>query len=159
MNALDILKYGHFTVLGSVKDLPEADWQTGGVCGVWSVKQIIAHLASFEQLLVEILENVSGSASGPVLERYKADILAFNDEEVTARQNLNAAQTMAEYETLQAQTMPLLAQIPAAQRRENGLLPWYGAEYDLDDFLVYTYYGHKREHCAQIAVFRDQIKR
>ncbi|HRQ40391.1 MAG TPA: DinB family protein [Chloroflexota bacterium] len=159
MNGLDILKYGHFTVLGAVKDLPETDWETAGVCGVWSVKQIIAHLASFEQLLIEILENLSGSEPGPTLERYKADYLAFNDVEVDARQQLSVAQTMAEYETLQAQTMPLLAQIPEAKRRENGLLPWYGADYDLDDFIVYTYCGHKREHCAQIAVFRDQIKR
>lgn len=160
MNALDILKYGHFTVLGTVKDLPEADWETAGVCGVWSVKQIIAHLASFEQLLVAILENLSGGAPGPLLlEQYKRDPLAFNDVEVAARDKLAAAQTMTEYETLQAQTMTLLGQIPRERRREMGLLPWYGAEYDLDDFLVYTYYGHKREHCAQIAVFRDGIKR
>lgn len=159
MNASDILKYGHFTVLGAVKDLPEADWETGGVCGVWSVKQIIAHLASFEQLLVQILENLSGSEAGPTLARYMTDHLAFNDVEVAARDGMSAAQTMAEYETLQAQTMTWLAQIPEIRRRENGILPWYGAAYDLDDFLVYTYYGHKREHCAQIAVFRDQIKR
>jgi hypothetical protein len=159
MNTSDILKYGHLTVLGAVKDLPEADWQTAGVCGVWSVKQIIAHLASFEQLLVEILATVSGSAPGATLARYKADLVAFSDGEVAARDHLNVAQTMAEYETLQAQTMPLLEQIPLTRRRENGILLWYGTEYDLDDFLVYTYYGHKREHCAQIAVFRDQINR
>jgi proline iminopeptidase len=29
-------------------------------------------------------------------------------------------------------------------------------EYALDDFIVYNYYGHKREHSAQIAVFRDR---
>jgi hypothetical protein len=27
----------------------------------------------------------------------------------------------------------------------------------LDDFIVYTYYGHKREHAAQIAAFRDRL--
>ncbi len=159
MNTLDILKYGHLTVLGAVKDLPEADWQTGGVCGVWSVRQIMAHLASFEQLLVEILENVAGREPGSTLARYKADFLAFNDLEVEARDRLSVAQTMTEYETLQAQTMSLLTQIPAVRWRENGILPWYGAEYDLDDFLVYSYYGHKREHCAQIAIFRDQTRR
>jgi hypothetical protein len=159
MNALDILKYGHFTVMGAVKDLPEADWNTAGVCGIWSVKQIIAHLASFEHLLVEILENLAGHEPGPALQRYWADYLAFNDHEVAARAHLNAAQTMADYEAAQAQTMMLLPQIPEAKRGEKGILPWYGAEYDLDDFLVYTYYGHKREHCAQVAVFRDQIRR
>jgi hypothetical protein len=34
----------------------------------------------------------------------------------------------------------------------------YGLEYALDDFIVYAYYGHKREHTAQIAVFRDTLK-
>ncbi len=29
----------------------------------------------------------------------------------------------------------------------------------LDDFLVYAYYGHKREHSAQIAAFRDRQDR
>jgi len=31
------------------------------------------------------------------------------------------------------------------------------AVYALDDFLVYAYYGHKREHSAQIAAFRDRL--
>ena len=29
--------------------------------------------------------------------------------------------------------------------------------YALDDVLVYMYYGHKREHSAQIAAFRDRL--
>ena len=53
-----------------------------------------------------------------------------------------------------------MGRLPAkrhTQFRENGTLPWYGAEYSLDDFIVYTYYGHKREHAAQIAAFRDHL--
>ena len=53
----------------------------------------------------------------------------------------------------------LLAQIPYEGRRLNGTLPWYGEEYDLEDFIIYTFYGHKREHSAQIAAFRDQLAR
>jgi hypothetical protein len=41
---------------------------------------------------------------------------------------------------------------------EIGLLPWYSAEYDLEDYITYAFYGHKREHCAQIAVYRDTLK-
>jgi len=159
MNGLDILKYGHLMVLGAVKDLPEADWETAGVCGYWSVKQIVAHLASYEQLFVDVLDNLLGSEPGPTLQLFFADYLGFNDVEVAARKDLNAAQTMAAYETAYAESTARLAKIPADQWSKNGILPWYGAEYDLDDFVVYTYYGHKREHCAQIAVFRDQIKR
>ncbi len=32
-------------------------------------------------------------------------------------------------------------------------------EYSLDVFVAYAYYGHKREHSAQIVMFRDQIRR
>ena len=42
-------------------------------------------------------------------------------------------------------------------RRQAGLIDWYGAEYDLEDFLIYSYYGHKREHSAQIEVFKDLL--
>jgi hypothetical protein len=35
MNAADILKYGHLTVMRSIEGLPETDWETPGVCGVW----------------------------------------------------------------------------------------------------------------------------
>lgn len=37
-------------------------------------------------------------------------------------------------------------------------MPWYGDAYALDDLIVYMYYGHKREHNAQIAAFRDRFK-
>ena len=50
------------------------------------------------------------------------------------------------------------ARIPPDTWRQNGTLPWYGAEYSLDDFIVYTFYGHKREHTAQINVFKDTLK-
>ena len=30
-------------------------------------------------------------------------------------------------------------------------------EYSLDDFLVYTFYGHKREHAARFEAFGDRL--
>lgn len=51
MNANDILKYGHFTFLGSLDGLSDAELEQGGVCGVWSVKDIIAHLASWKSVV------------------------------------------------------------------------------------------------------------
>lgn len=159
MNAADILKYGHLTVLESVEGLPETDWETPGVCGVWSVKNIIAHLASFEHMLVDALKTLLDDGPLPMLEKIGAiGPEEFNNSEVAARQDKSVADTLAEYNEVQAQTMQLLAQIPVDVRWQTGTLPWYGAEYALDDFIVYSFYGHKREHSAQIAVFRDTLK-
>lgn len=160
MNAIDILKYGHQTVLHTLDGLPKTAWETPGVCGTWSVKDIIAHLASYEHVLVDVLITFSDGGPTPYLDKFGAvGPLQFNDDEVAARQDKTIADVLAEYNDTQAQTMALAARIPAETYRQNGTLPWYGPGYDLDDFIVYSFYAHKREHSAQIAVFCDQLAR
>ncbi len=159
MNASDILFYGHQTVLKTIDGLAEEDWYTGGVCGVWSVREIMSHLASYEKMLVDILNSLLNDKPTPTLRRMmEHGPYVFNDLEVGDRQGQNMADALAEYSDTQAQTMALIAQIPLASQRQKGVLAWYGDTYDLEDFLVYTYYGHKREHTAQIDVFRDSLK-
>jgi uncharacterized damage-inducible protein DinB len=159
MNSVDILKYGHRTVINTLNVVPESEWETPGVCGVWSVKDILAHLASFEHQLIEVLGGFLEGGPTPYLAKL-AEIgpERFNDDEVALRQANTTAEVLAEYMETQAQTMALAARIPPETFRQNGTLPWYGAEYDLDDFIVYSFYGHKREHSAQIAVFGDLLR-
>jgi hypothetical protein len=61
MNATDVLKYGQLTVMQAIDGFPETAWETAGACGVWSVKDIIAHLASHERVLVDILTTFTRS--------------------------------------------------------------------------------------------------
>jgi hypothetical protein len=75
------------------------------------------------------------------------------------RQELSVAETLGEYNAVHAQVTAVAAQLPVETFRQTGTLPWYGMEYALDDLIVYMYYGHKREHSAQIAVFRDRLGR
>jgi hypothetical protein len=157
MNARDILKYGQQTVLQTLHSLPEASWETPGACGVWSVKDIIAHLASYERVLVDILTTVTGGGSTPVLNSYLELGSQFNDSEVNRRKTETIQDVLAEFNDTHIQVMSLLVNIPSETLRQSGTLPWYGGEYALDDVLVYMYYGHKREHSAQIAAFGDQL--
>ena len=159
MNAADIVKYGQGTALRAVEGLPEDDWLTGGVCGYWSVKDIIAHLASYEQVLAEVLTTLTSGGPTPYLDRFTDRGGNFNDNEVAARKDLGVADTLAEFNDAHARVVAALATIPAETLRQPGTIPWYGPEYALDDLIVYAYYGHKREHSAQIAVFRDAIRR
>lgn len=159
MNASDVLKYGHLTVLQAIEGLPETAWNTPGVCGHWSVKEILAHLASFEHILVEVLNSLQGDTPTPTLDAFGADPERFNDAEVLKRHDLGVTEVLAEYRETYQQAAGLLAGVPEELRRTNGILAWYGPDYDLEDFITYTFYGHKREHCAQIAVFRDGLSR
>ncbi len=156
MNAVDILKYGHLTVLQTIDGFPESAWDTPGACGVWSVKDIIAHLASYEQVLVDVLTSFGGNDPTPVLNRFLKLGSRFNDTEVSSRKEKTMKEVLGEFNDTHAQVISMAAQLPPETLRQTGTLPWYGAVYALDDFLVYAYYGHKREHSAQIAAFRDR---
>lgn len=157
MNAADILKYGQLTVLQTIEGFPETACETPGACGVWSVKDIIAHLTSYECVLEEVLATFMGGSHDPTpyLTRYTDPASQFNDTEVAKRKNKNIREVLDELNDTHAQVMSMISKIPAETLRQSGTLPWYGMAYALDDLLVYMYYGHKREHSAQIAAFRD----
>ena len=156
MDAEDILKYGNRTLMTTLEGIPVEKWSTDGVCGWWSVKDIIAHLASYEQVLVEVLGNLVDGRPTPTLKLFAHE--NFNDLQVEQRQDNSPMQVKAEYEDTHQKVRKLIAQVSVETRRQKGVLAWYGGEYDLEDFLVYSFYGHKREHSAQIAVFKDTLK-
>lgn len=157
MNTTDILKYGQLAVIQTIKDFPEAVWETAGACGIWSVKDIIAHLASYEQVLVDILTSFTTGGPTPTLNHFIELGRQFNDIEVNRRKEKTLQDVLAEFNDTYTQVMSLIVTIPPETLRQTGTLPWYGTDYSLDDVIVYMYYGHKREHSAQIAAFRDHL--
>jgi hypothetical protein len=145
-------------VLRNLKDLPGEHWTIPNVCGWWSVREIIAHLASHELLFVDILQSLLGDVPTPTLDKFKRSHAKFNDDEVVLRDGMTPAQVLAEYKEHNARSLALIDQIPVDVRRKAGALPWYGEAYDLEDYITYGMYGHKREHMAQVNVFKDVLK-
>src|SRR5579864_4325414 len=113
MNATDILKYGQLTALQSIDGFPETGQETPGACGVWSVKDIIAHLASYEQVLVDVLGTFTGGGATPYLDKFTAPDGQFNDSEVAARKGKSIAEVLEEFNRAHERVMELAAQIPA----------------------------------------------
>ena len=158
MNASDVLHYAHDFVLRNLDGLPQEYWDTENVCGWWSTKNILAHLASFEYLLNEVTLSFVDTCPQPYLEQYGTGPGQFNDFQVDIRKNKTPQEVFDEYAARHEVNMQQLARIPLDMRSRPGTLPWYGNEYALDDFIVYQYYGHKREHMAQVNVFKDSLK-
>lgn len=158
MNALDMLKYGDRTLMNAVKDLPEDDWEIPTALGYWSVKNIIAHMTSFEIFLEQVLNTFLGAESIPLLAEMKQYGDGWNDEQANCRQAYSVADQLGEYHQVHERVIDLAAQIPPETYRRNGTIPWYGEEYCLDDFIVYINYAHKREHSGHIDVFRDTLQ-
>ena len=154
MDTHAILHYGHQTVRETLDAIPVEKWERGGVVGVWSVKDVIAHLASFEVVLVDVFQSLLDESPTPRLQEFFEQGDAFNDLQVAARRHLTPDQARAEYEEAYCQVMLRFEQLLPDLWSQRGTLPWYGNDYSLDDFIVYTFYGHKREHCGQIGLMR-----
>src|SRR3954471_8387906 len=124
MNLDDVLKYGHQTVMNSINGLDETDSLVSGVCGFWTVRDIIAHLASHELLMRDVLNQFLGKMITPDLDNYLAQGYTFNDLEVDKRKGMSYAEIVREYESAQAEVRELAARVPIEKRRQTGSLPW-----------------------------------
>ena len=60
MNVTDRLQKNNLRVMQVVDGFPEAGWDMPGACGDWSVKDIIAHLASYEHVAIDVLNTFKG---------------------------------------------------------------------------------------------------
>lgn len=157
MNAIDVLMYGQRTLAGAIDRLGPEDWTAPGALGSWTAKDIVGHLGAFEARFVEIL---AGFADEPVVPRLVlADPDTFNDDQAAIRADWSVEAVLAELDEAHAKVMELARRIPTARWSEVGTIPWYGPEYSLDDLVVYTMYGHKREHSPQIEAVAERSGR
>ncbi len=157
MNARDILMYGDRSLRAGLDGVPLDLWIQGGVCGSWSVKDIMAHLTSYELCHAELLASFIEPGPTPTLDQLRARGSDFNTFQVAARKDQSPQDVLTAYTEAHARLMEAVSEISPATLSEVGTIPWYGESYSLDDLLVYSNYGHKREHVAQINVFKDSI--
>lgn len=159
MNALDILKTGHQLVVRTLEGFPDEIWERPGACGEWSVKDMMAHLTSCEKLLLDELKMLAGKEEAGLYIKKFMELRGsrFNESEIAASREKSAQAVFSEYNETFEQALELATQMSPEKFGEKGTLPWFGADYTLDDFIVYVMYGHKCEHCARIAAFREQV--
>lgn len=158
MNARDILGYGHHDVIHALDDLLPEHWTAIGVTPLWSLKDLVAHFASFELFLEDALKSVLGEKPTPTLDAQSQGRSTFNRDQIAARRTHNPEQVMREYQEAHQRVIELATRLGPARLAEAGTIPWYGEQYSLDDLIVYANYGHKREHCAQIRAFRRKLE-
>jgi hypothetical protein len=153
------MRYGHATIEGSLASTPVTAWLEPGCCGDWSIRDVVAHLASYEWALADAItwltEQGGTGDLPPTLDKFVHEAAKFNEERVAACASLSPEAVLQDYRDAQARVTISMSKVDPALSAQAGLLPWYGSEYSLDDFIVYTCYGHKREHAAQIDHFRD----
>ena len=148
MNTIDVLMYGQRTVRRTMARYQPDDWSRIAL-GVWTAKDLLGHLGAFEVRFADVLATF---VDAPVVSGLlQADPQTFNDDQAAIRADWTIEQVTDEFLGAHERVMTHARAIPAERWREVGTIPWYGAEYSLDDLVVYQMYGHKREHDPQLS--------
>ena len=148
-----MMGYGQKTIDGLIDRLRPDDWTTIAL-GVWTSKDVVGHLGAFEVRFAEVMALFTDET--PATNLREASPSTFNDDQAAIRKDWTVEQVVAELRDAHRLVMTLAARIPARTWSAVGTIPWYGPEYSLDDLLVYTMYGHKREHGPQLAAVLDR---
>jgi hypothetical protein len=157
VNPLDILSYGQRDIDALIDRFEPDDW-TAIALGVWTTKDLVGHLGAFEVRLAEVLALFVGEE--PATSLRTSSPAVFNDEQAAIRADWSVEQIVAELRDAHEAVLRLADRIPSETWREVGTIPWYGPQYALDDHVVYTMYGHKREHAPQLeAVLERTVAR
>jgi len=157
MNAEKLLFFGHRSFMRAIRAIDKADQNKSGLCGYWSAKDVIAHLASYEIMMGEVLGTFKGQETTPTYDRFQAG--NFNDAEVEIRKSKTYAQVLDEYKSAREIVGEAIKSIPLAKMREKDSVEWFGRKIDLEDYIAIVGYGHKREHAAQFNSFKDFLSR
>jgi hypothetical protein len=152
VNPKDVLRYGQRDIDAIVRRIGPEDWGRIAL-GVWTVKDLLGHLGAYELRFAELLQTFAGEEPATRLRMEPPG--TFNDDQAAIRHEWPADRVLAELNDSHALVMRLVELIPAERWREVGTIPWYGAEYSLEDLAVYTQYGHKREHGPQLEADLD----
>jgi uncharacterized protein (TIGR03083 family) len=163
MRPSDLFEDSHQQLTTALRLLTEAEWHTPKVCGAWSVKDVIAHLASLEIVLVDVLSALlDEDRPTPKLNIFRDTLAAcgnhidkYNRREVALRRRKSVDEVLAEYERAHAQAVRLLVQVPSAKYDHKEIFWRPDQALNLADLFAY-YDRHKREHTAQIERLPDQ---
>ena len=158
MDAITIMFYGNRTFMNALDGVDMADWEIAGACGDWSIKNIVSHMAATEILFTDVFGMFTGVTEKPMFDLYGRTYETWNDDTVAERHHMTAQEALAEYQASYEEKMARARQLSPGLLAQTGIIPWYGDNYSLDDYIVYGDYGHKREHAAQIMAFRDKVR-
>ncbi|MBK8024478.1 MAG: hypothetical protein IPK19_24380 [Chloroflexi bacterium] len=110
----------------------------------------MAHIASSEAVLVDILVRLDDATPTSDFDRWVADPDGFDVAAIARRQDLPLNRIVDEYQAYYETAIDLLLHLPDDKLRQQVPVPWGAGLRDAEDLIVGAFYGHKREHAAQI---------
>jgi uncharacterized protein (TIGR03083 family) len=157
MEIFEELDHTRAALLEAVEGLGEDALDRKGVVGEWSVKNVLAHIAAWEEWVVQALPRRLDTGTTPDDFRARvADEDRFNAEEVAKREELTPSEQLIELQRTREALLAELRGLDAAVWERRNL--WDTWEGTLAEYLRDSIVGHEREHIDELRVAAGTLK-
>lgn len=155
LRLLDLIRMEHAFLRRALAGLAPNELALPGVVGEWSVKDILAHITTWEQRFLKALVVVERGEvpNWPEAGYTWDDLDALNERDFRANQDRPLAEVWADFEHSFAELVDKTASMSDAALLTPGYYGWTG-EHALWRFLDANAGEHYREHAEQIRRWR-----
>jgi len=129
----------------AVNQIPLEDWEQAGLCGDWSLKDVIAHIAWYEREMIHLLETRRFEGS----ELWELPTDERNAQIYLLKKDQPLAQVLASAIMTYKQLLPLLEQISAAELLDPAAFAGMPPEWTPRQILAGSTHLHYDEHRQQ----------
>ena len=152
---LDALEDERENFMDAIEGLTDEEMNEPGVCGDWSVKDIIFHLSMWEADLVKLLWQLSQGEKPSTAFFTNPSVEATNAAWQEISQTRTLDQVIADFETVRKQTFRRVRLIPEDELSDPKRYPWLEGS-ALWEWIAGDSFEHEIEHAAQIREWRQK---
>lgn len=135
-------------LMAAVEGLSDADWLAPGAAGAWTLKNVAAHLCSWQEETLIVLPDMARQIIAGVKEPRRYDIDAWNAAQYAQRQDQPLAEVRDKLMTTRAALLAMIQRIPAE---------WLANYKFMRNWIAAVTYEHYAEHTEMIHAWRAQL--
>ena len=134
----------------AIEGLSEEEMTQVQVEGVWTVKDVLGHIASWEETCLEPLRRYADG--GPFEVQVIEDYLAWNDEQAARKRDVPLDAILDELATVRQGLVEAANRLPARQWEQRVPFSWGGRGTIAE--VLDVFYQHELEHVRHIQQWR-----
>ncbi|MEW6580613.1 MAG: DinB family protein [Chloroflexota bacterium] len=142
-------------LLSAIEGLGDDDMLRVGAVGIWSVKDVLAHLVSWEAELVTALARLPQSGGRPPQIVEIEDIDEWNAEQYRANALRSLVAVLEDFHGVHKHLLEAVAALDNRTLDDNRRFPWMEGE-PLSYLILENAAWHEEEHAEDIRAWREQ---